>query len=143
VLDGSAALPEDRLYRVFAELNTTASGRTTQEETTLYFLEATGGFDRLNLTRAGFSDVSEESFQAVVTGEGVVRSYRIRYLAEAPEGTVTVTERYRTTALGDAVDLSRPDWVPAALAEGNETRTAGASAAVAGSAAIAGPTGSE
>jgi len=105
---------EGLVYAALVDAEVRPVGTTTVDGETLYVLRAE--HDRLNRTIG--PSTRNHSVIAYVTGEGVVRSYQVRYTAtyETDDGTVTATttEQFRVT-VGDTA-AAPPEWVREALA---------------------------
>lgn len=110
---------EGVLFAAFAETAPRLAETKTVDGEQRYVIRA----ERDRLNRTGRPPVRNFSAVAVVTQDGVVRSYEVRYTRtyETPAGpvTATTTERFRVT-VGETT-AAPPPWVAAALRAEDDT----------------------
>lgn len=108
-----------RLLSLFTKIETTTTGTTTDGRPLVHLLGTDVAASRLRPSRA--RNLSDVSFSAAVTPEGLVRSYTLRYEGELDGERVRVVEEFRLRSrTGQTVD--RPAWVQVAA---NRTNASG------------------
>jgi hypothetical protein len=104
---------KERIALLFSTIETRVTNQMTRNGTTLYRVEAT------NVTgQAAFEGVWQNprnvTFRALISSQGIVREYRLHYMATLNNSTVRVHQHVRYTDIGNTT-VERPPWYDEAI----------------------------
>jgi hypothetical protein len=113
----------ERIYSLFAGVETRVVDRVTRNETTRYRIVGAAASDG-GAVASQYGDPRNVTVSATIDTRGLVREYRLRYEGTLDGTTVSVVRRARYTAVGSTT-VERPPWYEAAV--GNVSTAAPAS----------------
>lgn len=99
------------IYPLFRAVELRNDGRITRNGTRYYRLTSVGLRDpELFATREAVESPRDVRLEAVIDGRGLVRTYRLAYVATVGGATVRVNRTIRYTTVG-ATTVTRPTWI--------------------------------
>lgn len=113
----------ERIYEQVSAAGTTVRDRTDTAGPAYYVVALTAFDESAAFDGGRFRDVRNASGRLLVSPEGLVREYGLRYTATTPNGdTVRVTERIAYSKIG-RTSVTRPAWYDEATNATGETTT--------------------